>query len=196
METSILSGAQLLEFRATRKRVSNRGNPPPDFLKELIEWGRTAPEEIFAPSSAPVEIYTSVKAELGPWQGPLHRRAVMLECMRVLAGFESSWKWSEGVDLSNQHSLEHITGEETGAWQVSFDSLPFGVDLKELARKFCVPLSPKAFIEKMKAEHTFAMEYIARLLRHTVRHNGPVLRKEINPFLSREAVAEFQRFLV
>src|SRR5205814_2333169 len=29
--------------------------------------------------------------------------------------------------------------------------------------------------------HDLAIEYTARLLRHTVRHNGPVKRKEINP---------------
>ncbi len=48
-----------------------------------------------------------------------------------------------------------------------------------------------AFQAAMKQDHTLAMEYIARLLRHTVAHNGPVKRHEIDPWLRREAVDEF-----
>ena len=47
----------------------------------------------------------------------------------------------------------------------------------------------------MKEDHALAMEYIARLLRHTVKANGPVLRHEIDLWLRRDAVAEFQRLL-
>jgi len=47
----------------------------------------------------------------------------------------------------------------------------------------------------MKTHRPVAMEYIARLLRHTVRHNGPVVRHEIDPHLSREAVAQFMILL-
>jgi len=35
------------------------------------------------------------------------------------------------------------------------------------------------------------MEYIARLLRDTVRHNGPVKHHEIDDWLRRDAVEEF-----
>ena len=54
----------------------------------------------------------------------------------------------------------------------------------------------------MKANHPLAMEYVARLMRHTMRHNGPLLKdrskftgelrekeQSIYPWLSREAVA-------
>lgn len=120
----------------------------------------------------------------------------MLEIMRVLAGFESSWNWDEGVDRANQHSQSHITGQETGAWQVSYDSLPFGADLKECATRFCgAGFTVESFIDNMKSNHIFAMEYIARLLRHTCRHNGPVLRHDIDPWLSKSAAAEFQSLL-
>ncbi|NCS59325.1 MAG: hypothetical protein GPJ16_21815 [Microcystis aeruginosa G11-04] len=46
-----------------------------------------------------------------------------------------------------------------------------------------------------KSNHKFAIEYCARLLRFTVNHHGPVKRKEINPWLKRNAVVEFQGFL-
>jgi hypothetical protein len=56
--------------------------------------------------------------------------------------------------------------------------------------------------------HAVAFEYVARLMRHTMRHHGPLhknrskfkpaLRKpeqSIFPWLSRDAVAEFQQLL-
>jgi hypothetical protein len=43
----------------------------------------------------------------------------------------------------------------------------------------------------MKQDHQLAMEYIARLLRRTVNHNGPVKRHEIDGWLRRDAVSEF-----
>ena len=42
------------------------------------------------------DMYASVITELGPFEDILHRKACMLEVMRVLAGFESSWKWNTG----------------------------------------------------------------------------------------------------
>lgn len=43
----------------------------------------------------------------------------------------------------------------------------------------------------MKQDHSLAMEYIARLLRRTVNHNGPVKRHEIDSWLRQDAVTEF-----
>src|SRR5215475_3259254 len=88
-----------MNFSSTKKGVFNRGVPPDSFLTELVNWGKAAPDEIFAPNEV-VDIYNKIKDELGPWESPLHRRAAMLEVMRVLAGFESSWDWTEGVDTS------------------------------------------------------------------------------------------------
>ena len=45
-------------------------------------------------------MYASVITELGPFEDILHRKACMLEVMRVLARFESSWKWNEGIDTT------------------------------------------------------------------------------------------------
>ena len=47
----------------------------------------------------------------------------------------------------------------------------------------------------MKSDHPLAMEYIARLLRHTIDANGPVKRHEIDQWLRRDAVAEFETLL-
>jgi hypothetical protein len=114
----------------------------------------------------------------------------MLEVMRVLAGFESSWKWNAGPDTTNPTSVTPST-EEAGAWQVSANSLAFGQDLKNLVLQHAGSLDPVEFQRKMKEDHPLAMEYIARLLRHTVDHNGPVKRHEIDTWLHRDAVEEF-----
>lgn len=202
------------KYRATKVRVFNRGEAPDAFLGELIDWGRTAPDEIFAPRPAPgsslpdPDIYAKVKAELGPWQGLLHRRAVMLEVMRVLAGFESSWDWKEGVDTSR---LGESTPEnsEAGAWQVSYNARRLATDLSWLLAAHRIETGLQ-FQRAMKFEHALAMEFVARLMRHNSRHNGPLYKGEerneirrslreakhsIYPWLSREAVAEFQSFL-
>ena len=47
----------------------------------------------------------------------------------------------------------------------------------------------------MKQNHQLAMEYIARLLRRTVNHNGPVKHQHIHLWLRKDAVAEFQVLL-
>src|SRR5262245_21088786 len=89
-----------MKYSATKQHVFNRGVPPDDFLDQLVAWGKQAPDEIFTPNLLS-DIYSSVKNTLGPWRDLQHRRAVMLEVMRVLAGFESSWNWNEGRDMHN-----------------------------------------------------------------------------------------------
>jgi hypothetical protein len=182
-----------MTYSATKQHVFNRGIAPDSFLDQLVAWGKTAPDEIFAPNTVS-DIYSSVKNTLGPWEGIEHRRAVMLEVMRVLAGFESSWRWNEGRDTSNPDSdtPEEI---EAGAWQVSANSMNFGRELKDLVRERTGTLDPVAFQENMKADHLLAMEYIARLLRRTIRHNGPVRDGHIHMWLRRDAVSEFQELL-
>jgi hypothetical protein len=39
-------------------RLSNRGVPPASFLDELVAWGKTATDDIFAPNAA-VDIYSN-----------------------------------------------------------------------------------------------------------------------------------------
>lgn len=192
---------------AIKSRVFNRGVPPNGFLSELIEWGRSAPAELFAPNPY-VDIYSKTLAELGPWQGPLHRRAVMLEVMRVLAGFESSWDWTEGVDASR---LGKNTPEncEAGAWQVSYDVREKSPDLAALLRANGIQ-DGLQFQEAMKIDHPLAMTFAASVMRHTTYHNGPLykgrdregIRRDLRgpehsvyPWLRREAVAQFMDFL-
>lgn len=183
-----------MTFHETRAKVKNRGIPPEAFLRELVEWGREAPDGIFARNENPDDVYAAVAHVLGPYEGPKHRRAVMLEVMRVLAGFESSWNWNEGRDITNPTSNTAET-TEAGAWQVSANAMVFGPELKDLVRRRAGAVDGETFQRAMKADHDLAMEFIARLLRRTIRHNGPVKRHEIDPWLSREAVEEFQQLL-
>lgn len=179
-----------MSYGALKQHVFNRGVPPDAFLDELIAWGKAAREEIFAPNPYS-DIYSSVKNTLGPWEGNDHRRAVMLEVMRVLAGFESSWNWTEGRDVTNPTSDTPET-TEAGAWQVSANSMNFGSELKDLVMREAHSLDGLQFQDAMKSNHPLAMEYIARLLRRTTHHNGPVLRHEIDHWLRRDAVDEFR----
>lgn len=182
-----------MAYKATKQRVHNRGVPPDSFLDELVAWGTNAPDEIFAPNAAH-DVYTNIYGALGPWHGLMHRRAVMLEVMRVLAGFESSWNWNEGRDVHNPSSVTADT-IEAGAWQVSANSMGFGQELKNLVLLHAGSLNGNDFQRAMKQDHTLAMEYIARLLRRTVNHNGPVKRHEIDTWVSKDAVKEFQDLL-
>jgi peptidoglycan hydrolase-like protein with peptidoglycan-binding domain len=186
------------KFVKARVKVLNRGIPPVEFLQELVAWGKTAPEEIFADKKTEEkDVYASVKKELGPFNDILNRKAGMLEVMRVLAGFESSWKWNTGRDTTNpdEDSPDTISA---GPFQVSANSMGFGQDLRDLVGPLGIR-NPKrdgdAFQVLMKTNHTVAFNYISRLLRHTIRHNGPVKRGEINPWLSRDAAKEFQQLL-
>lgn len=178
-------------FKATKQQVDKVGIPPDSFLDELIAWGRAAPDEIFAaddPENAK-DVYASLEKQLGPWQGPLHRRAAMLEVMRVLAGFESSWNWNEGViDLNNSNS-------DAGAWQVTAQSMNFGPELKSLVSTRVGTVDPVAFQRATKTDHPFAMEYVARVLRRTIGHFGPLSRHQVDAWLRRDAVDEFQALI-
>lgn len=182
-----------MAFNFLKQKVKNRGVPPDSFLEELIAWGKSAPSVIFAPN-ANNDVYSSVRETMGPWRNDNHRRAVMLEVMRVLAGFESSWQWNAGVDTTNSTSTTTTT-IEAGAWQVSANSMAFGQDLRDLVNTRVGTTEGTAFQAAMKADHLLAMEYIARLLRHTVNHNGPVKRHEIDPWLRRDAVEEFMSLI-
>ena len=120
----------------------------------------------------------------------------MLEVMRVLAGFESSWNWNEGRDTKTTPANSPQNEIEAGAWQVSSNSIGFGRDLRALVMHKVKTTEAVAFQAAMKENHSLAMEFIARLLRHTIRHNGPVKRGEIDECLSTDAVKEFQELLI
>ena len=189
-----------MTYRAPKKNVSNRDAPPDSFLDELVVWGKIAPDDIFAPNRND-DVYSSVSRVLGPYKSLCHRRAVMLEVMRVLAGFESGWTWNQGRDrdadarAARHNKVRSEVELEAGAWQVSANSMRFGQELKDLVLAKVGSLDGNDFQRAMKQDHKLAMEYIARLLRRTVTHNGPVKRHEIDPWLRRDAVAEFESLL-
>lgn len=204
-----------MRFSAALAFIQDRGRAPIAFLEELVAWGRTAPAEIFAPNRVPNDAYAIVKSRLGTqlgvdssgtpifiWDGLSHRRAAMLELMRVHAGRESSWKWSEGVDKTNKTSMRKKTGEETGIFQVSFDSTWLdSVEGKDIMGAFVQLRSigtPEKFIPAMKANHPLAMEYYARLVRVSVAWAGPLIRHgadSVFPYLNRDSMREFQALL-
>lgn len=180
-------------FSACKNRVKNRGRAPDSFLNELVDWARTAPDEIFA-VNANYDVYSSVVAQLGPWRNLKHRKAAMLEVLRVLGGFESSWDWEEGVDTNNPTSNTPCT-EEAGIFQCSGNSMSFDASLRDLLMAAAAKVDCKTFQVVTKANHPFAIEYCARLIRFTVKHHGPIKRKEINEWLRKDAVLEFEKFL-
>lgn len=180
-------------FNACREKVHNRGRPPVAFLNELVDWALVAPDDIFAPNDKQ-DIYASVAGELGPWKDGLHRKAVMLEVLRVLGGFESSWNWQAAVDITNPDSNTPCT-EEAGIFQVSGNSMGFDASLKKLLMSTAGKTDCDTFRSVTKNQHRFAIEYCARLIRYTTRHHGPIKHKHINPWLRRDAVEEFTSFL-
>lgn len=184
-----------MEFKATKQPVSNRGIPSEGFLSQLVSWGRAAQDDIFAPNPVKMDVYALVEPVLGPYTSLLHRRAVMLEVMRVHGMFESSGNWNEGVDTTNASSMVNIKGQETGLWQVSFDSTGFDHSLKDCVLRYCQAFTPQEFIVQMKAQHAFACEYYARLVRFSIKWAGPLRDNLIDPYLKRDAVAEFEQLL-
>lgn len=204
-----------MTFIATKARVHNRGVAPDSFLAEMVEWARWAPTDIFA-VNAHTDIYSKVRAELGPYTGIVHRTAVMLEVLRVLALFESSGKWNEGVDTSRRTATNRENAE-AGAWQVSFDARKLDPSLTKLLAENHIT-NGETFQQRMKADHPLAMTFAALLLRIDMKNfhriaNGPLRKGEerratwpdrpklwaanesIYPWLSRAAVAEFQALL-
>jgi hypothetical protein len=159
-------------FEACKEKVHNRGRPSDVFLNELTDWGATAPADVFA-KNAKFDIYANTNRQLGPWQSELHRRAVMLEVLRVLGGFESSWDWSAGRDKTNPRSRTPCT-EEAGIFQCSGDSMVSSPNLKALLVSTGADGSCLSFIATAKENHRFAIEYCARLLRFTTKHHGPI----------------------
>jgi hypothetical protein len=181
----------MITFKACKVHVANRGSVPDEFLRELVAWGQSAPDEIFIARPGH-EIYSDVADELGPYPATgIYRRAVMLEVLRVLGGFESSWKWNAGVDSTNPDSNTPCT-EEAGAFQCSGNSMNFDPSLKTLVRQVAGSEDCNIFQQVTKWNHSFAIEYCARLLRFTTQHHGPIKHHKIHEWLSRDAVQELE----
>lgn len=191
-------------------KVLNRGIITASFVSEMVNWAKIAPDDIFdrTPTVGSRDIYNKVFAELGPYTDLINRKAVMLEVMRVLAGFESSWDWTEGVDTSRAGS-DTPENSEAGAWQVSYDARRLDVSVATLLRSKGIS-DGITFQRKMKFDHPLAMEFVARLMRINCLHNGPlyknaernIIRKSLRgeehsifPWLKKESVDEFVHLL-
>jgi hypothetical protein len=120
----------------------------------------------------------------------------MCEVLRVQAAFESDWNWNQGVDIKNQHSMTHIEGQETGAFQVSADSLNFDTSLVACIDRALGKHDPVTFINGMKDHPALAVEYCARLLRFNTTWCGTINdHSQVIAHVRPDAVAEFQSFL-
>jgi len=180
------------QYNACLSKV--RGSSPPvSFLDELVDWGIAAPDALFAPN-ATTDIYSSVMPQLGPYGLPVHRKAVMLEVLRVLAGHESTWNWNEGVHASKS-ARKTSHNEETGAFQVSADSMDLDKSLKDFVQATIGATDDATFIARTKSDHKFAIDYVVRLLRINTRWNGPISRRRIHSELKKTAVTEFRNHL-
>lgn len=182
-------------FHATKKTIAHRGVAPDVFLNELLDIFLTLPIILFAPNSEPGDVFNLIRPALGPWTSLEHRRAAMCEVLRVLAGEESSWNWSEGVDTTNKTSMAHIEGQETGIFQVSADSMALSPALRSFIVERLGTDHPQAFIDAMKENHALAVEYAVRLLRVSYRWDGPLRSGTVNSQVSRAACDEFQSLL-
>jgi hypothetical protein len=198
------------EFGILRDEVYNRGRPPAEFLNELIDWAISADDEVFTRNEN-FDIYSKIAADLGPWQSLRHRKAAMCEVLRVLGGFESSWNWNEGRDMS-ANNTDHDT-TEGGIFQCASNSMYFFRNdpyIEEVFNKLGIrergPQRSRRFLEVMKSDHEFAFEYTARLIRHTLNHHGPLKyyngriyqgrrHDGVGDHVSRSAVNEFLSFL-
>lgn len=169
------------------KPVDTHIKPPTDVLDVLVDTIKAMPDSDFA-SNEIYDIYSSVEAELGTSTDLITRKAQMCAALKALLAFESDYNWNEGADTTAGKETPEET--ETGIAQVSANSMNFG-NLREFAATVGIKTSQQ-FIVLMKQKHSFAIEYIIKLLRLTIEANGPVLHKHINGWISKELVTEFE----
>jgi hypothetical protein len=205
-----------MQFNETLHKVGHgHDSPPPGFLLELVNFGRRMLDsagavELTVINHHPEDALSKLFPIVGPWQGTkgdfvwcAHRLAAILEGLRVHAGFEADWRWTCGVDTTNASSMKYPSREETGVFQVSYDSLGLDKDGKLLAlcrRKFgedfhadeprtggpCI----RKFIAGMKEDKQVALEYAANLYRLTTRWAGPWNRGEVQKAIWPPSCAE------
>jgi hypothetical protein len=200
---------------ALYREIFNRGHAKPEFVADLLLFAKTADQSIFAINTN-YDIYSKIATELGPWKSDLHRCAVMLEVLSVLALFESQQNHHEGIDVS-RHGETTSENAEAGAWQESWNARHLDPSLNEFVHSNGVT-NGTAFQQRVKADHMFSTEFTARLLRIDIHDfhriaNGPVRKgderkrtwpdrpklwrpeESIYPWLSRDAVSEFEKLL-
>ena len=173
-----------------KQTISNRGAAPDDVLEALVALGREARmyPEIFAPN-ARYDVYSAMEAALGPWT-PQNRVAGMLETLRVVGAMESGFNWEEGADPDGVGE-EKIECRETGMFQVSGNSMSFDPSLPACVDRYLGAHDYRTFLAGMKTNHALAVEYAARVLRFSIRWDGPIERGVVQRYVTRAAMAAF-----
>lgn len=166
------------------KEIDGHVVPPTEFLDTLIETVCGMTDSIFAPNAELNDVYSEVSKELPFTKDILTRKAYMCMILLALLAFESDYKWEEGADTTA--GPEKPDEVETGIAQVSANSMNFG-DLREFAATVGIKTT-EDFIRLMKIKHSFAIQYIIRLLRITYKANGPIVHKLINGWLDLNVV--------
>jgi len=189
---------------ALKYKIYNRGVATDDFLDKLIAWTKKTLSE--KPSIFEVNPYydafSSMRPELGPWKSTAHRAGALANYLTCLAAYESSFDWNCGRDTTNSNE-DTLWNEESGIFQTSADAMYLGKELQDCYELHSGNLfshssnTAKKFIEMSKDETKpdFIFEITALVLRKTIRHHGPALRKEINKWLRRSAVEAFEKLL-
>ena len=186
----------LAKIKSCFRKVHNRGVPPERVVRDIISFVKSAPDAVFAVNDK-YDVYSLVRPVLGPYESLKHRRAVMADVLIVLAGWESTWNYKQDRDMSANNTS--ACTEEAGIYQTSGDSSYFGADLKLLQNQKCSGWAGKTMCNKFivctKNDIGFAHEYTARLLRHTTKHHGPLLRGDVSKGLSKACVKEIEGVL-
>lgn len=197
-------------FPALNAAVYNRGPAPIEFLDTLVSVIKSLPDEVFSDtyrSTTEPDVFEFLGYDSTVLVPNLTmRKAFICEVLRVLGGFESSWNWREGRDVTNPSS-NTLSTMEAGIFQCSANSMNFHPSLKECQIEAVKRFDPdrrmfprtldirEIFIELTKGHPPFAIEYCARLLRFTVRHHGPLVRQEIVPWLRPDCIQAFFELL-
>lgn len=178
-------------------KVHNRGVPKFAVVKDIVEALRATPLEVFAENSN-ADVFGSVKAELGPWTSLKQRAGAMGAVMVVQSGFESSWKYGEGRDMSANNTS--ACTEEAGLYQTSGNMNTFNAEAKSVLQPFmaqhCKSTTCAEFKRCTKEPvKAFVHGHFIRASRITTRHWGPMVRKEINPWLKRACAKQIEDLL-
>lgn len=173
-------------------KVPERGYPKAAVVEEIVAWVAVAPDHLVAENTSAMDIYSTVRAELGPYTSLVHRRAVLAESLIILAARESSWNWKAGRDRSASNTSAETM--EAGIFQTSCNARnlsPIGAELKAVMATHGVTTCQQ-FITDTKTNHKLALDFTALLLRYRTDHHGPVKRREINKYLRRGCVEQIE----
>ena len=111
------------QFKAIKQKVEDRGVPPDSYLNELIAWGRSAPDEIFASNSASFDVLG--KAERGfpvrtvGWAAGKHRMDIAPE-----GGHAQILRVPLGVLNPRGNGRKAWTRRTRPAWRTPWDRKP------------------------------------------------------------------------